>query len=83
MTCLDEDGNDVFASYKQSIQNTFVFKDENMLFYNEYDYKRTSSTGCTNNTPIIIGVVVVVVIVIGVLIVIRSKSICCFYGVID
>ena len=77
LTCLDEEGNDVFASYKQPQTFTFSFKDTTLGFGSGADFDHLSDSGCSSISAGLIVVIVIVVIVVILLIawiVIRSRK---------
>ena len=77
LTCLDEDGNDVYASYKQSQTFTFTFKDTTLGFGGGTDFDHLSDNGCNSISAgliVVIVIVVIIVILLIVWIVIRSRK---------
>lgn len=77
LTCLDEEGVDVFATFKTPITKSLLFKDGNVLGYNNGDYAYTSSNGCSSISTgmvVLIVILVVVVILVILLVAIRSKK---------
>ena len=77
LTCLDEDGHDVYASYKQSQTFTFIFKDTTLGFGGGTDFDHLSDSGCNSISAgliVVIVIVVIIVILLIVWIVIRSRK---------
>lgn len=77
MTCVNEEGKDIYENFKNTISRSFYIYDELKLKYEEAEYEHYSSSGCSNvSTGLIITIVIVVIIVIilVVVLVMRSKK---------
>lgn len=67
---------DIFAEYKTAMTKSFIFSDDGQLGYNDANYSKTSSSGCSKTELIvtIVIVVAVVLIIIAVVVIMRMKK---------